>query len=131
MNNLGNKRDSFANVEEERKIMLSRSVIKENVYRYYEEAINIWLIVSWAVLLLSYSFFIVASTLFYEAPAWLEILGSYGIYISIANFFVAVFVILCYIVVWFKEREYDVIKTKMSLTLGYNLVSLILYFTLT
>ncbi|MGF7535792.1 hypothetical protein AAGG74_19225 [Bacillus mexicanus] len=130
MNNVSNNEMIFVKDRGEKKIMISRVLIKEKVYRYYEETINLWLIFSWSVLLLSYSFFIVASTLFYEAPTWLEVLGDYGIVISIINFFIAVLVVICCIIVWLKEREFDVIKTKLFITISFNLVSLILYFVL-
>jgi hypothetical protein len=101
------------------------------VFIELEGMFKVWQIVSWIMLLMGYSLLIVAYTLFGEPPIWLVVCGLAGIVVTLVNFFLALFVALLYVAKGLKEKDMDLVKNKVLITIGYNAVAGLMYFAIT
>lgn len=101
------------------------------VFTELEGMFKVWQIVSWIMLLMGYSLLIVAYTLFGEPPMWLVVCGLAGIVVTLVNFFLALFVALLYVAKGLKEKDMDLVKNKVLITIGYNAVAGLMYFAIT
>lgn len=102
----------------------------ENVTYGIEKIFSGWIILSWIILLLSYSLLIVSSTLFTLPPEWLGIVGLSGVYYNSVNFFIAIVVAFIYLIQSILEKDTEVIYSRVSFILLYSAVSGFLYFVL-
>lgn len=102
----------------------------ENVTYGIEKIFSGWMVLSWIILLMSYSLLIVSSTLFSQPPEWLNIVGSSGMYLTSINFFVAIFVAIIYLIKSVLDKDTEVIYSRVSMILLYSAISGFLYFVL-
>lgn len=104
--------------------------IKDYITDKWNNIFSIWQATSWVILLLSYSFLIMAATLFGVPPRWLNMVGITGIYISVINFYITLFVGSIYTIFYIKNKEQEH-KTDIYLITFYLFVSAIFYFSVT